>query len=98
MPVRLPPLRERGNDAVLVARELLRQFAVEEGKSFTGLHPDAEALFRQMRWPGNVRQLQNVIRNIVVLHDGEFVTPDMLPLGLRESETLANAEPVAAPS
>ena len=46
-----------------------------------------------MRWPGNVRQLQNVIRNIVVLNDGEEVTPQMLPQGLRESEAIAS--PVA---
>lgn len=89
VPINLPPLREREGDAVLVARALLRQFAQEEGKGFTHIHRDAEALFSRMRWPGNVRQLQNVIRNIVVLHDGDAVTTDMLPLGLREAEGVA---------
>ncbi|MGB0410905.1 MAG: sigma-54-dependent transcriptional regulator [Pikeienuella sp.] len=88
VPIELPPLREREGDAVLVARALLRQFAAEEGKSFTSISPAAEALFGRMRWPGNVRQLQNVIRNIVVLNDGIEVTPDMLPLGIREAENL----------
>lgn len=89
VPIELPPLRERKGDAVLVARALLKQFAAEEGKQFDRIHPDAEALFEGMHWPGNVRQLQNVMRNIVVLHDGDTVRTSMLPAGLRESETLA---------
>ena len=89
VPIELPPLRERRGDAVLVARALLKQFAAEEGKRFDRIHPDAEALFEGMHWPGNVRQLQNVIRNIVVLHDGDTVRTSMLPPGLREAETLA---------
>ena len=104
VPIELPPLRKREGDAVLVARALLKQFAAEEGKSFSRIHPDAEALFEGMHWPGNVRQLQNVIRNIVVLHDGETVRTSLLPAGLREAETLAadigrssGADVIAAP-
>ncbi|MGB0505745.1 MAG: sigma-54-dependent transcriptional regulator [Pikeienuella sp.] len=90
VPIHLPPLRDRGEDAVLVADAFLREFAAEEGKNFKSLDEETKELFRRMRWPGNVRQLQNVIRNIVVLHDGEQVETHMLPGGLRDSEALAS--------
>jgi two-component system repressor protein LuxO len=82
VPVELPPLRARGDDVVLIARHFLGLFAAEEGKSFQGLDDEAQALIRDAPWPGNVRQLQNVIRNIVVLHDGPMVTAAMLPAAL----------------
>ncbi len=79
IPIYLPPLRERDGDVVEIARHFLLVYAREEGKRFTRFDADAEARIRDYRWPGNVRQLQNVVRNIVVLHDGETVTADMLP-------------------
>ncbi|MDG1209523.1 MAG: sigma-54 dependent transcriptional regulator [Paracoccaceae bacterium] len=89
VPIHLPPLRERGDDVVQIAEKFLVRFSKEEGKAFKRLGAEATELFRSMRWPGNVRQLQNVIRNIVVLNDGEEVGPHMLPQGLRESEAIA---------
>ncbi len=79
VPIDLPPLRQRGDDVPLIARRCLAKFAREEGRRFREFAPDAEAALRAHRWPGNVRQLQNVIRNIVVLNDGEVVTRAMLP-------------------
>lgn len=80
VPIELPPLRLRGEDVVLIARHLLGLYAREEGKSFTGFDAAAEAAIRAYPWPGNVRQLQNVLRNAVVLHDGALVTREMLPM------------------
>ena len=51
----------------------------EEGKRFQRLAPETERIIGAYDWPGNVRQLQNVLRNVVVLNDGEEVTPEMLP-------------------
>ena len=79
VPVDLPPLRARGADVLLIARHFLALFAKEEGKGFKGFDRAAEAALLAYPWPGNVRQLQNVIRNIVVLHDGAQVTAPMLP-------------------
>jgi two-component system repressor protein LuxO len=79
IPIRLPPLRERLEDVPLLANHFLRRFAAEEAKGFRALSPGAEAVFLEYDWPGNIRQLQNVIRNVVVLHDGEQVTREMLP-------------------
>lgn len=79
IPVHLPPLRERGEDILLIAREFLGFFAGAEGKAFRAFDRRAEAVLAAYEWPGNVRQLQNVIHNIVALHDGEVVLPAMLP-------------------
>jgi two-component system repressor protein LuxO len=79
VPLALPPLRERGEDIVLIARRFLADFAAAEGKPFTGFSPEVEAWLLAQPWPGNVRQLQNVVRNIVVLQDGPVVTREMLP-------------------
>lgn len=82
LPIHLPPLRERDNDVVEIASSFLSQYAKEEGKSFTGFTSDCQQVLAQYDWPGNVRQLQNVIRNIVVLNTGDVVTKEMLPAPL----------------
>jgi two-component system repressor protein LuxO len=82
LPLHLPPLRDRASDIVMIARALLERFAEEEGRGFRGFAPEAEAALEGFAWPGNVRQLQNVLRRVVVLHDGEVVTAEMLALPL----------------
>ena len=79
VPVHLPPLRERENDTIEIAEAFIARFAAEEGKSFQRIDDDTRALLLAHPWRGNVRELQNVMRNVVVLHDGEAVTPAMLP-------------------
>jgi DNA-binding NtrC family response regulator len=82
VPIHLPPLRERGEDVILIAEKLLREYAAEEGRVFRGLSQEVEDIFCAVEWPGNVRQLLNVIRNVVVLSDGFEVTRSMLPPGV----------------
>jgi two-component system repressor protein LuxO len=94
VPIHMPALRDRGDDVIEIAEEALARFAAEEGRHFEGLSPEVAALFRRLPWPGNVRQLLNVIRNIVVMHDGGLVTPDMLPAIVTDDQSLA---PIAAP-
>ena len=62
-----------------IAQASLLAFAAEEGKSFTGFDAEAAAVLVSRPWPGNVRQLLNVIRNTVVLHDGPLVSAAMFP-------------------
>ena len=78
LPVHLPPLRERGHDTLEIARHFLKQFAVEEGKAFRQFSPQAEQALMVHDWPGNIRELQNAVRQSVVLHDGELVESHML--------------------
>ncbi|MGB5438989.1 MAG: sigma-54 dependent transcriptional regulator, partial [Gammaproteobacteria bacterium] len=84
IPVQLPPLRERGDDILQIAGEMLHRMASEENKGFRGLSPAVADVLAAHPWPGNVRELENVIRNIVVLHEGEQVSYDMLPAQLEQ--------------
>jgi len=79
IPLELPPLRARAEDILPIARSFLAQFAREEKKSFKAFAPDAEQRLAAYAWPGNVRQLQNVVRHAVVLNDGEAVSLSALP-------------------
>lgn len=87
VPIHMPPLRERADDMIEIAETALVRFAEEEDRHFDGLAPDVRALFRRLPWPGNVRQLLNVIRNVVVLNDGGIVTKAMLPSDLNTDAT-----------
>ncbi len=79
IPIVLPPLRERKGDILLLAKYFLNKYSQEEQKSFIGFSPETENILLNYVWKGNVRQLQNIIRNIVVLNKGKQVTPAMLP-------------------
>lgn len=93
IPVAMPPLRARGEDVNLIAEWALAAQSAEERRHFTGLSLEVRELFRSLPWPGNVRQLLNVVRQIVILHDGGTVTPAMLP-----DELLAERTEPAAPA
>jgi DNA-binding NtrC family response regulator len=82
VPMHIPPLRERVEDITLIAEATLQQFSQEEGRDFTSLSPEVQRIFSSYPWPGNVRQLLNVLRNITVLHNGTRVLPEMLPVEL----------------
>ncbi len=97
VPIHMPPLRDRGQDIIEIAEAALSRFAEEEGRNFHGLAPSVRALMQSHPWPGNVRQLLNVMRNVVVLNPGGWVTPEMLPPGLAEEKAAADAPVVPAP-
>jgi two-component system, repressor protein LuxO len=82
--VDLPPLRDRSEDILLLAQYFLNNYSREESKKFEALSQDVTDFFVNYPWPGNVRQLQNVIHNIVVLNTGKIVTLDMLPGELKQ--------------
>jgi len=94
LPIHLPPLRERENDVTVLASAFLLRFAAEEGRAFAGFDAEARRRILTYAWPGNVRQLENVVRRIVVLHEGEEVTAAMLPVPIAGGEE-ASRPPVA---
>lgn len=101
VPLELPPLRDREDDVLLLAQHFLHKFAAEDGKRFTTLAPDVAGHFRRYAWPGNVRQLENLMRNIVVLHDGDTVTSAMIPEPLQTEMVQAGgagSQDTAAPT
>ena len=84
LPIRLAPLRERREDIVPLAEAFLARYAAEERRSFAGFDESAVACLLAHDWAGNVRQLENAIRQVVVLHDGGVVTAAMLPTSIRQ--------------
>ncbi|SJL82757.1 quorum-sensing sigma-54 dependent transcriptional regulator LuxO [Vibrio palustris] len=84
IPLHLPPLRERGEDVIEIAYSLLGFMSKEEGKGFVRMASEVVERFKQYEWPGNVRQLQNVLRNVVVLNEGREILLPMLPPPLNQ--------------
>ncbi len=81
--VRVPPLRERGGDVLLLARHFLDGYRRRMGRRPASIAPDAEAALAAYRWPGNVRELRNVMERAALLVDGEWVRRRDLPDQLR---------------
>jgi two-component system NtrC family response regulator len=76
----VPPLRDRGDDAVLVAKEFLHRFAVQHGKPKLTFSPDALRAIALHRWPGNIRELQNRVQRAVIMAEGKGLTAADLEL------------------
>jgi DNA-binding NtrC family response regulator len=74
--VHLPPLRERGSDAELLAMFFVERFNQEFGKRVAQIHPDALRMIRSYPWPGNVRELRNAVERAVLLADAEELGVD----------------------
>ncbi|MCZ4280781.1 sigma-54 dependent transcriptional regulator [Kiloniella laminariae] len=79
IPIHLPPLRDRDQDVIEIAKAFLQEYAREEAKDFTTFSSEALQAIYEYSWPGNIRQLQNVIRNSVVLNSGTVLVASMLP-------------------
>ncbi len=96
----VPPLRQRGNDILLLAHHFAVKFSAELGKPTPQFSDNALQVLRNYYWPGNVRELENVIQRLVVMTDGDVIeVPDMPSLmrfsALRETglnRTLAEVE------
>ena len=89
----LPPLRERGEDAVMLAKFFLGRAIRELSSKVKGFSPQALVAIKRFRWPGNIRQLENRIKKAVVLADRPLISPDDLEL---RPENLEPILPLAA--
>jgi two-component system, NtrC family, response regulator len=78
--IRIPPLRERQGDSLLLAQFLVQEMAVRFGRPTRGLAPDAIRAIQAYRWPGNVRELENRIKGAVIMSEGAVVTATDLGL------------------
>ena len=76
----LPPLSHRGRDVILLAENFLKTYAAEEGKHFKVISPDAQEVMLDYHWPGNIRELQNMVRKAAVVYDGVALEPHMFSL------------------
>jgi len=93
--ISLPPLRERGDDAVLLAQEFLQKYAAQNGKTNIAFVPETLRAINRHPWPGNVRELQNRIKRAVIMADSKRITEKDLELstgiGFSSSTTLKEA-------
>jgi DNA-binding NtrC family response regulator len=97
IPIQMPPLRERDQDIVTLANHFIKIYARQDHKKFIGLNKETERLFEQYSWPGNVRQLQNIIRNIIILNNDKYVTVEHLPPLLTAKPTTLQPQSVGKP-
>jgi two-component system response regulator HydG len=96
----MPPLRERGDDVLLLIRHFAEEFAAEMGRKVPDFSPQALQVLRNYHWPGNVRELENVVQRLVVMNEASAIeVPDLPSLmrfsGLRNASydrTLAEVE------
>ena len=92
--IKLPPLRERGDDITLLSRFFLKRFSNEFSRKFRGFSDQSIAAMNDYIWPGNVRELENKVKRAVVMADGLMVEPWDLGLAERpvgENEKLETA-------
>src|SRR5262249_17253898 len=87
LPITIPPLRERGDDVLLLARHFLEKFSREFTKSGLELSDDAAIRLMNYPWPGNVRELQNTMERAVILADGVTIRAGGLQLPAARPET-----------
>ncbi len=86
MVVDMPPLRERVEDILLLANLFIEENNKEYNKNIKGFSGEAKQLLIQYPWPGNIRELRNVIERGMILTDQEYLTPKQLPFELRQTE------------
>jgi transcriptional regulator with PAS, ATPase and Fis domain len=79
LPINLPPLRIRGNDALLLSRFFIEDYCKRNGFNITDISPEAQKLILKYTWPGNVRQLQNAIYYAVNTAQNDVIEPHNLP-------------------
>ncbi|HET9712852.1 MAG TPA: sigma 54-interacting transcriptional regulator, partial [Pyrinomonadaceae bacterium] len=94
-PVHVPPLRERVNDIPVLVDYFVERFAARTGKRISQIEKHSLSAMQQYSWPGNIRELQNVIEHSVILADGEVLRVDASML-MQEFPATARAAPVSA--
>ena len=78
-PLQVPPLRERPEDIAPLARVFIQRFNQAMGKNIKGLNPDLEQSLCSYDWPGNIRELENLLERAFILEEGDTLGPDSFP-------------------
>jgi len=93
-PIDLPPLRERKEDIPLLADQLLKKLNAKHGKSLNGVHPQVIAALQNYYWPGNIRELENLMERAYILETSQVLTPENFPTELFEFDASAALLPI----
>jgi two-component system, NtrC family, response regulator PilR len=97
IPIQLPPLRERREDIPLLIAHFLQKFSKELGKDTRGVTPEAMIVLERYHWPGNIRELENVLERAIVLGGGDTVSVESLPESVRRERPVKGLENVEIP-
>jgi DNA-binding NtrC family response regulator len=92
MQIMLPPLREHPGDIPLLVNYYVDVFNREFRKNIRGVTPEAMDLLKAYRWPGNIRELRNAVERAMLLADGDYLTPDLLPVTAARPSTAQTME------
>ena len=94
IPIHMPPLRDRLEDIPLLVSHFVARVTKDVGKSVRGISPESLAILERYHWPGNIRELENVVERAIVLGSGDFLSPESLPPQLRapRNEQTVNVE------
>jgi transcriptional regulator with GAF, ATPase, and Fis domain len=92
IPLHLPPLRERGEDILVLAEYFLRGFCVEKDRPLMQVAPKAKAMLVGYSWPGNVRELENFMERLSILCEGQQVQPEDLPEKIQRNAGMPEQE------
>ncbi len=84
MPIFLPPLRERADDIEALAQNFIKKFSKQHGRIIIGFSTQALALLKSYRWPGNIRELENVIERAFIVENSDTITSDSLPDNVKQ--------------
>lgn len=91
VPIFIPPLRDRKEDIILIAKHFLEKYSARNEKIFVNITPEAAELLINYEWPGNVRELENTIERIVVLNNDSSIKPKHLPPKILEAGSARKA-------
>lgn len=94
--VRIPPLRERGNDVAFIMQHYLTHYANRFGRGMIRLTPEAERQLACYAWPGNVREVRNISEQLVVLCEGNQITAEDILVAISDTSEKPSALPVPA--
>lgn len=97
IPIELPALRERDNDIRLLLEHYMRKYAVELKRQIEGIDAPALQVLLNHDYPGNVRELQNIMERAVTLSSGAWITKDVLPFHLQDAQLSKAAQDMEIP-
>src|SRR5262249_2806115 len=83
IPIHMPPLRQRIEDIPLLVAHFVARFTTDVGKSLRTISPESLAILERYHWPGNIRELENVVERAIVLGNGDLLSPESLPPHVR---------------
>ncbi len=95
--IHLPALRERKDDIRLLVHHFVRKYSLSVNRRIRGVHREALMMLMDYSWPGNIRELENTIERVVLMTEGDIITPEELELHFNRRHKIISKTPSAEP-